>query len=68
MTVLSERRERIEKLRKMLSENKGKSYKDVLTEFCLETGVKMRTASEYLDLLTGAGIVKIEDGIIKEVS
>ena len=55
---VEERRKRIEKLRKMLENNKEESLKTILAKFCIETGVSMRTAREYYALLVNSGAVE----------
>ena len=63
-----ERRRRIEKFIGVLEAHKGENVSKAISWFCLNEGIREEKAKEYLRILVQAGIINLENGIIKEVN
>ena len=61
------RKERIQILKKFLESNVDSRVKEVIARFGIEYGIREEKAYEYLRTLVNAGVVTIENGVIKKV-
>ena len=58
------RKQRIQKLLKMLRENKDLDHEQVVALFAVQTGLTLRKAKEYYEVLKRAGLLKdLEKGV-----
>jgi len=65
--ILEAKRKRMKLLLKILESHIGDKADKALAWFRIQTGLREEKSNEYLRDLVKAGIVTIEDGIIKEV-
>ena len=65
--VRMERLERIRRFIKTLKANIGEDVNKVVAWFAVTTGLREKVVREYLALLSRAGVVELENRIIKEV-
>ena len=53
-TLINSRKKRIEILKEMLENNPEKPLKEILANFCIETGIRAIIAEQYYNLLIEA--------------